>query len=109
MPTVFDICFNNVVIGGTGGPLSTSMYYYGKNSGQQLVSIHPEKKMLNQDLINILPAMLKEETLGSILKNDYGVVGFDDLPSITSSSEILHQAVTGGCLPNQYMLRPNVC
>ena len=51
----------------------------------------------SQDLINILPAMLKEETLGSILKNDYGVVGFDDLPSITSSSEILHQAVTGGC------------
>ena len=64
MPTVLDICFNNVVIGGTGGALKASMYYYTKKAGQQLVTLHPEKTMVNQDLINILDQKMVQGPTG---------------------------------------------
>ena len=51
----------------------------------------------SQDLVALLPSMLQEKTVGKVLRDDYGVVGYDDLPSISESSEVVHRAVAGGC------------
>ena len=46
----------------------------------------------------VLPGLLKADTkAGAILVNDYGVIGYGHLPSITANPKVLHQAVTGGC------------
>lgn len=46
----------------------------------------------------VLPGLLTADTkAGAILVNDYGVIGYGHLPSITANPKVLHQAVTGGC------------
>jgi hypothetical protein len=48
---------------------------------------------------NLLPFLaIASPDTDRILREDYGIVGYGDLPSIdTSSDELLHHAVTGGC------------
>ena len=50
-------------------------------------------------LKNIIPYLpILSPSTSRVLEEDYGIVGYGDLPSITSSSdEQLHHAVTGGC------------
>ena len=51
----------------------------------------------NSLMADLLPELLEGET-GAILKDDYGVVGFDHLPSIhTATDEEIHKAVVDGC------------
>jgi predicted RND superfamily exporter protein len=49
--------------------------------------------------LSILPRLLeRNDGMSQILVNDYGFVGYDKLPSIyNTDTNILHQAVTGGC------------
>ena len=52
----------------------------------------------SEELITILPSLLKDKTIGGVLRDNYGVVGYNDLPSIKDTpSSTLHTAVTNGC------------